>query len=110
MRSACPLCLLLIFGLTVRARGQSRQVLPEIDTYLALILCCGRAFRPSRRERAEILSRRKLASIEFYRKPWFKLQNATIFDLDEAKKRFLVFSTGYRVLLSPMLRSPIAGS
>ena len=40
-------------------------------------------------------------SIDLYLKPWIKLQNATIFDLDEAKKRALVFSTGYRVLPSP---------
>ena len=40
-------------------------------------------------------------SIDFYLKPWIKLQNATVFDLDEAKKRALVFSVGYRVLPSP---------
>ncbi len=29
-------------------------------------------------------------SLDFYLKPWIKLQNATVFDLDEAKKRALV--------------------
>jgi len=40
-------------------------------------------------------------SIDFYLKPWIKLENATLFDLDAARKRALVFSIGYRVLPSP---------
>ena len=40
-------------------------------------------------------------SIDLYLKPWIKLRNATIFDLDEAQRRAFVFSTGYRVLPSP---------
>ena len=40
-------------------------------------------------------------SVEFYLKPWLKLKDATIFDLDEAKKRALVLTAGYRYLPSP---------
>jgi hypothetical protein len=39
--------------------------------------------------------------MQFYLKPWLKLKNATIYDLDEAKKRALVLAVGYRYLLSP---------
>jgi Protein of unknown function (DUF2490) len=39
--------------------------------------------------------------IEVYLKPWLKLKKPTLFDLNEAKKRVLVFSAGYRYLPSP---------
>jgi hypothetical protein len=101
-RRACPLCLLLILGLTVRARGQSTQFLPEVDTYFPINPLVRASFQAKQtREGGDPTQAEIGPSIDFYLKPWIKLQNATIFDLDEAKKRALVFSTGYRVLPSP---------
>jgi hypothetical protein len=40
-------------------------------------------------------------SVEFHLKPLLKLKNATLFDLDDAKKRPLVFESGYRVITAP---------
>jgi hypothetical protein len=40
-------------------------------------------------------------SLQFYFKPLIKLKNITLFDLDDAKKRPLVFETGYRIITAP---------
>jgi hypothetical protein len=40
-------------------------------------------------------------NIEIYLKPLIKLQGVTLFDLDEAKSRALVFESGYRIISAP---------
>jgi hypothetical protein len=40
-------------------------------------------------------------SVEFYLKPLVKLKNATLFDLDDVKKRSVVFESGYRIITAP---------
>ena len=95
-------CLLLIPALSVLAKAQSTQFLPEIDVYYSLNPLVRASFQAKQtREGGDPTQAEIGPSIDLYLKPWIKLQNATIFDLDEAKKRALVFSTGYRVLSSP---------
>jgi hypothetical protein len=40
-------------------------------------------------------------SVEFYLKPLLKLKNVALFDLDGAKKRPVVFESGYRIMTAP---------
>jgi hypothetical protein len=84
------------------ARAQSPQFLPEIDVYLSLNPWARASFQAKQtREGGDPTQAEIGPSIDLYLKPWIKLKNATIFDLDEAKKRALVFSAGYRILPSP---------
>jgi hypothetical protein len=101
-RSPWLLCLLLIPTLSALAKGQSTQFLPEIDVYYSLNPLIRASFQAKQtREGGDPTQAEIGPSIDLYLKPWIKLHNATIFDLDEAKRRALVFSTGYRVLPSP---------
>jgi hypothetical protein len=101
-RSPWLLCLLLVPALSVLAKAQATQFLPEIDLYYSLNPLVRASFQAKQtREGGDPTQVEIGPSIEFYLKPWIKLQNATIFDLDQAQKRALVFSTGYRVLPSP---------
>ncbi len=97
------LCLSLWLALSTLSRAQeSKQFLPEIDVYYSINPLVRTSFQAKQtREGGDPTQAEIGPSIEFYLKPWIKLQNATIFDLDEAKKRVLVFATGYRVLVSP---------
>jgi len=95
------LSLWLLFSALSRAQ-ESKQFLPEIDVYYSINPLMRTSFQAKQtREGGDPTQAQIGPSIEFYLKPWIKLQNATIFDLDEAKKRALVFTTGYRVLVSP---------
>ncbi len=88
--------------LSVLARAQSTQFLPEIDVYYSINPLVRASFQAKQtREGGDPTQVEIGPSIDLYLKPWIKLQNSTIFELDEAKKRALVFSTGYRVLPSP---------
>jgi hypothetical protein len=40
-------------------------------------------------------------SAEFYLKPLLKLKKVTLFDLDDVKRRTLVFESGYRIIIAP---------
>src|SRR5215471_12077907 len=40
-------------------------------------------------------------SVEFYLKPLLKLKNVTLFDLNDVKKRPIVFESGYRIITAP---------
>ena len=97
------LCLLLWPAFSALSRAQeSKQFLPEIDVYYSINPLVRASFQAKQtRDGGDPTQAEIGPSIEFYLKPWIKLQNATIFDLDEAKKRALVFATGYRVLVSP---------
>jgi hypothetical protein len=84
------------------ARAQDSQFLPEIDVYLTINPLMRFGFQAKQtREGGGPMQKEIGTSIDFYLKPWIKLENATLFDLDSARKRALVFSTGYRVLPSP---------
>ena len=96
------LWLLLVPALSVLAKAQSTQFLPEIDVYYSINPLVRASFQAKQtREGGDPTQVEIGPSIELYLKPWIKLQNSTIFDLDQAQKRALVFSTGYRVLPSP---------
>jgi hypothetical protein len=91
--------------LTICASAKSqatKQFLPEIDTYLRLNPLVRVSFQAKQtREGGDPTQVEIGPSIDFYLKPWIKLQGATVGDLDEAKQRALVLSAGYRVLPSP---------
>lgn len=94
--------LALLLAPPLSAGAQESQFLPEIDTYLSINPLVRASFQAKQtREGGDPTQAEIGPSIDLYLKPWIKLQNATIFDLDEARKRALVFSTGYRVLPSP---------
>jgi hypothetical protein len=96
------LCLFLFLILAAPARAQSDQFLPEIDTYLKLNSLTRVSLQAKQtREGGDPLQAEIGPSLDFYLKPWLKLRNATVFDLDAAKSRALVMSAGYRVLPSP---------
>ncbi len=101
-RFAC-LGLWLCLASSALSRAQeSSQFLPEIDIYYSINPLLRTSFQAKQtREGGDPTQAEIGPSIEFYLKPWVKLHNATIFDQDEAKKRALVFTTGYRVLVSP---------
>jgi hypothetical protein len=40
-------------------------------------------------------------SIQFYLKPLLKLKHVTLFDLDDVKRRMVVFESGYRIITAP---------
>jgi hypothetical protein len=88
---ACPMCY-----------AQDTQFLPEIDTHVA--------FNPNVRLLVQAKDDREGGdpqqftfgpSIQFYFKPLLKLKDVTLFNLDDAKKRPLVFETGYRIITAP---------
>jgi hypothetical protein len=97
---------LLIFSLQVLlpkpAEAQAPEFLPEIDTYYVLSPFMRLSFQAKQtREGGDPTQAEIGPTIEFYLKPWIKLRNATRFDLDDANKRALVLSAGYRILPSP---------
>jgi hypothetical protein len=90
-----------LFTLSILTKAQS-QFLPEIDTYLTVNPLVRLWFQAKQtREGGDPTQAEIGPSADFYLKPWIKLRNETIFDLDEGHKRALVFSAGYRVLPSP---------
>ena len=40
-------------------------------------------------------------SVQLYLKPLLKLRDVTVFDLDDVKKRMVVFESGYRIITAP---------
>jgi hypothetical protein len=101
----CWLAVMLLLRRYRTAKAQSTQgvqFLPEVDLYL----------KPNpnirinvqakdTREGGEPTQAALGPSVEFYVKPLIKLRDITRFDLDDAKKRTLVLTAGYRCLSSP---------
>jgi len=84
------------------ASAQTTQFLPEIDTYVKLAPEIRFVFQVKEtREGGDPTQAEIGPSLDFYLKPWINLQKVTAFNLDDAKKRPLVFSVGYRALPSP---------
>ncbi len=82
--------------------AQSVQFLPEIDTYITLNSSTRVIFQMKQTREGGDPNQAEIGpTIEFYLKPWIKLRNTTLFDLNEANKRALVISAGYRVLPTP---------
>lgn len=92
--------LTLLFSFPVHA--QTDQFLPEIDAYFRGNSEFRYYFQARQtREGGEPTQAELGPSAEFYLKPWIHLRGAAESDLDEAKKRALVFAVGYRYLPSP---------
>jgi len=84
------------------ANAQIDQFLPEIDLNYKLTSVVRLTFQAKEtREGGEPTSAELGPSVELYLKPLVRLQDVTLFDLDDAKSRPLVFSIGYRYLPSP---------
>lgn len=89
-------------GVPSLARAQSNQFLPEVDAYVTVNPLTRFMFQAKEtREGGDPTQVEIGPSVDLYLKPWIRLHDATISDLDEAKKRALIFSAGYRYLPSP---------
>jgi hypothetical protein len=90
---------LLIRALRFHANAQTVQFLPEIDAYDKLNPDLRMWFQVKEtREGGDPTSAEIGPSLDFYLKPWIKLEDATAFDLDDSKTRPITFSVGYRSL------------
>lgn len=93
---------LLVPILQLRAVAQVDQLEPEIDGYYKITPAVRFFFQAQgTREGGDPTQAEIGPSFEFYLKPLVKLKRITVFDLDEAKSRPLVFSIGYRYLPTP---------
>ncbi len=102
-RPKLPWPVVLVFlVICASAECQTKQFLPEIDTYFRLSPLARVSFQAKQtREGGDPTQVEIGPSVDFYLKPWIKLRSATTGDLDDAKQRALVLSAGYRVLPSP---------
>lgn len=100
-------CLWLVLApllqlLTLHAAAQVDQLQPEIDAYYKITPAVRLTFQAKQtREGGDPTQAEIGPSIDFYLKPLVKLKRITVFDLDDAKKRPLVFSIGYRYVPTP---------
>jgi hypothetical protein len=84
-------------------QAQGTQFLPEVDGYLTLTSKL-RAYLQAKDDREGGGDPTQFTfgpSFEVYLKPLIRLENVTLFDLDDAKSRPLVFETGYRITTAP---------
>ena len=93
---------LLLFVVCTLCRAQDTQFLPEIDTHLKLNSNF-RLFLQAKddREGGDPQQFTFGPSIQFYLKPLLKLKKVALFDLNDEKKRALVFESGYRIITAP---------
>ena len=82
--------------------SQDTQFLPEIDAHLTLNSWL-RTYLEAKDDRdgGDPQQFTFGPSVQFYLKPWIKLQRVTLFDLDDAKSRPLVLESGYRIITAP---------
>jgi hypothetical protein len=82
--------------------SQQAQFLPEVDAYLKLNPDIRVSFQAKdTREGGDPTQAEIGPSMEFYLKPLVRLKEITAFDLDDAKKRPVVLTAGYRYLSAP---------
>ncbi len=85
-----------------RAQTSSTEFFPEIDTYLKPTSNVRIIFQAKEtREGGDPTQVELGPSVELYLRPLLKLQDVTVFDLDDSKSRPLVLSVGYRYVPSP---------
>jgi len=88
--------------LGLRAAAQVDEFLPEIDVYYKPAPNLRLSFQAKEtREGGDPTQAEIGPSVEFYLKPLIKLKKVTRLDLDETKRRPVVFAIGYRFLPSP---------
>lgn len=89
---------LVVLG-CVYASAQADQLLPEIDTNLALTSSLHISFQAKESRDAGVPVQAEIGpTVGFNLKPLLKLGRIAQFDLDRSKSRFLVLSVGYRYL------------
>lgn len=84
------------------ANAQETEFLPEVDMYMKLdsnVRLWAQA--SNTREGGDPTQASIGPSLDFYLKPLVRLKEVTLFDLDDAKPRLLLFSVGYRYLTAP---------
>ena len=93
--------ILLLIG-QGRVAAQNVELLPELDAHLTLN-STWRTYLQAKDDRdAGASSQFSLGpSLQLYLRPLVRLKNVTAFDLNDAKKRFVVLETGYRYLTAP---------
>jgi len=101
MRTIASWAVLLSLACTL-SRAQDTQFLPEITQHYKL----SSTFRlviqaKDDREGGDPQQFTFGPSAEFHLKPLLKLKNVTLFDLDDAKRRPVVFESGYRIITAP---------
>ena len=95
------LCLLTPL-FTPLAAAQTFEFLPEIDAYYKLNSTVRFTFQAKQtREDADPTQAEFGPSIDFLVKPVIRLKKAARYDQDEAKRRLLALSAGYRFVASP---------
>lgn len=84
------------------AHAQDTQALPEIDAHLTVNSHL-RAYLQAQddREGGDPEQFTFGPSIQLFHKPWLKLKDVTLFDLDDVKSRPFFFETGYRIITAP---------
>ena len=82
--------------------AQDTQFLPEVDAHLTLNSML-RTYLQAKddREGGDPTQFAIGPSLQFYLKPLLKLKKVKSFDLDDSKKRFLVWEAGYRYITAP---------
>ena len=101
LRRLWPSLVFLILFCEV-ANAQETQFLPEVDVYLKLNSYWRlRVQAKDTRDGGDPTQAAIGPSVELYVKPLIRLREITTFDLDDSKTRPLVFSAGYRYLVSP---------
>jgi Protein of unknown function (DUF2490) len=99
LMAAIPLLLPCVLA---RAQTSTSEFFPEIDANVRLNSHVRFVFQAKEtREGGDPTQAELGPSIEFPMKPLVKLKKVTVFDLDDAKSRSLVWSIGYRYVPSP---------
>jgi len=99
VRNSWLTLVLVVLVLGFHASAQTDELLPEIDAYYKLNSDVRVWFQAKEtREFGDRVSAEIGPSLDFFLKPWIKLKNATVFDLDDTKGRLVLFSIGYRYL------------
>ena len=93
---------LLVPVIGIQASAQSDQFLPEIDAYYKLTSDVRIWFQAKETvEGGDPTTAEIGPTLDFYLKPSARLQQAAASNLDESKKRPIIFSIGYRYLPYP---------
>ncbi len=93
---------LLTVLLSVPMSAQQTEFLPEVDAYYMVDPKVRLSFQSKQtRENGDETQAEVGPSIEFFMKPLLSLKRIRVYDLDEAKKRALVWSLGYRYVYTP---------
>lgn len=93
---------LLLSVASACCRAQDTQFLPELDTHLKLNSNF-RIFVEAKddREGGDPQQFTFGPSLQLYLKPLLQLKKVTLFDLNDEKKRALMFESGYRIITAP---------